>query len=64
MFIKNTCIDYSLLLIMSIGKKSFTALGKIIEKSSDTIRRLLNPSAENFTMMNAITAEIFQNKKN
>jgi hypothetical protein len=63
MFVKNTCIDYSLLLIMSIGKKSFTALGKIIKKSSDTVRRLLNPPAENFALMHVIATEIFKNKK-
>ena len=63
MFIKNTYIDYSLLLIVSTGKKSFAALGKIIEKSSDTIRRLLNSPTENFDLMRAIATDIFRNKK-
>jgi hypothetical protein len=49
---------------MSIEKKSFTALGKIIKKSSDTVRRLLNSPEENFTIMRAIATEIFKNKKN
>lgn len=63
MFIKNISIDYALLLIMSTGKKSFTELGKIIEKSSDTVRRLLNPSEKNFELLEAVAKEMFKNKK-
>lgn len=63
MFIKNISIDYALLLIMSTGKKSFTELGKIIEKSSDTVRRLLNPSEKNFELLEAIAKDRFKNKK-
>lgn len=59
----STCIGYSLLLIKSNGKKSFTALGKIINKSSDTIRRLLNPPAENFNLLHNIATEIFKGNK-
>jgi hypothetical protein len=63
MFIKNICIEYSLLLIASIGKKSFTELGKIIQKSSDTIRRLLNPPTKNFALLHTIAAKIFSKRK-
>ena len=63
MFRTNTSIDYSLLLIVSTGKKSFTALGKIIEKSSDTIRRLVNPSKMNFELLEAVAEDTFKNKK-
>ncbi len=42
-----TCITYPILLIVSTAKRSFEGLGKIIKKSGDTTRRLLDP-AENY----------------
>lgn len=41
--LKSTNICYPLLLIASTTKRSFEQLGKIIGKSGDTIRRLLQP---------------------
>lgn len=61
--LKNMSIDYSLLLIMSIGKKSFTQLGNVIKKSRDTIRRMLQPNENNFTLMMLIAHQIFRNSK-
>ena len=62
MFVKNIGIDYSLSLIMSIGKKSFEALGKTIKKSGDTVRRLLNSSEKNFKLLDDIAKNTFKNK--
>ncbi len=63
MFIKNMNIDYSLSLIMSIGKKSFEGLGKTIKKSGDTVRRLLNSSRKSFALLDDIAKNTFKNKK-
>lgn len=60
---KSTNICYPLLLIVSIGKKSFTTLGKTIEKSGDTIRRLLNPADITFRLLESIALYLFRNKK-
>ena len=50
MFIKNISIEYSLMLIMSIGKKSFTQLSNVINKSRDTVRRMLQSDKKNITV--------------
>lgn len=60
---KSTNICYPLLLIMSIGKKSFTNLGQVIQKSGDTIRRLLNPVEIIFNLLDNIAAKLFRNRK-
>ena len=63
MMLKSTNICYPLLLILSIGKKSFTNLGQVIQKSGDTIRRLLNPIETNSNYLDNIAVELFRNKK-
>ena len=40
---KNTSIIYSALLILSTTKRSFSAIGRLIQKSRDTVRRFLQP---------------------
>lgn len=62
--LKSTNICYPLLLIVSTaGKKSFTALGKIINKSGDTVRRMLNPTEAIFGILEKIAIHLFRNKK-
>ena len=61
--LKSTCLDYSLLLLASTGKKSFTNLGKIIKKSSDTVRRMLSPEEKIFTTLDSIAKYMFKGKK-
>lgn len=60
---KSTNICYPLLLIASIGKKSFTTLGKVIQKSGDTVRRLLNPVEITFGLLESVAIYLFRNKK-
>jgi hypothetical protein len=60
---KSTNICYPLLLISSIGKKSFTTLGRVIRKSGDTVRRLLNPAEITFKLLECIAIYLFRNKK-
>lgn len=60
---KNINLEYSILLIKSIGKKSFQTLGACIKKSSSTISRLLPSSEENFEVMQKIAQNFFKDKK-
>lgn len=59
----NTNLNYTLLLILSIGKRSFAAMSKIINKSGMTISRLLMPSKWNFMAMEAIAKDFFIKRK-
>lgn len=61
--LKSTNICYPLLLIASIKKRSFTALGQVIQKSGDTIRRLLRPVSIVYALLDHIAIELFKNKK-
>jgi hypothetical protein len=63
MFQKKSVIDYPLLLIMSIGKRSFEALGKVAKKSGDSIRRLLMPAEESITIMSSVAQKMFEKSK-
>ena len=58
-----TCITYPILLMVSSAKCSFEALGKIIKKSGDTARRLLNPAESYFKISQIIAQELFKNCK-
>jgi hypothetical protein len=59
----STSIKYSVLLIMSTGKKSFENLGRVIRKSGDTISRLLLPKEISFAETKLIAMKLFQGKK-
>jgi hypothetical protein len=59
MFANNMAIAYPVLVMKSIGKYSFEALGRIAKKSGDTIARLLRPATENYAMAQAIAQELF-----
>jgi hypothetical protein len=48
---------------MSIGKKSFTQLGKTIDRSRDTVKRILRPREDNFSLLHITAERIFRNKK-
>lgn len=63
MFGTNTNVTYPLLLIKARGKKCFVEMGKLIRKSGDTIRRLLNPAEDNFELMAKIATSFFHTKK-
>jgi len=57
---KNMILEYPLLIIKSIGSYSFEALGRLINKSADTITRLLMPSEENFSALQKLALTLFQ----
>jgi GAF domain-containing protein len=60
---ENTVISYSVLTILSTGKRSFENLGRLINKSGDTIRRMLNPAEISLTTMQKIAQTIFCDSK-
>lgn len=51
------------MLIMSIGKKSFTQLSNVINKSRDTVRRMLQSDKKNITLMMFIAHQFFHKRK-
>lgn len=59
----NTNISYALLTIKSIGKRSFEGMGRLINKSGDTISRLLQPSEVSFNLIEQIAVNFFVNSK-
>jgi len=63
MLIKNTILEYPVLKLMSIGKGSFEAMGKIINRSGDTIRRMLMPISDSYTVMQNIAHDLFAHKQ-
>ena len=54
---------YPILLIKSIGKKSFQAMSTIVNKSGSTIKRWLYPADNSFEQMVIIANQLFANKK-
>ena len=57
-------LSYPILIIVSIGKKSFVNLGRYIDKSGDTLVRLLFSTTTSLEQAQKISLEIFQGKKN
>ena len=60
---ENINLEYSILIIKSIGKKSFQILGDCAQKSRSTISRLLPSSESNFATMQKIAQNFFKDKK-
>jgi len=63
MFQRNTVLDYPVLLIKSIGKKSFTALGKVINRSHEVVSRMLCQQDKSVTLMEQLSLEMFKLNK-
>jgi hypothetical protein len=63
MFNLNTVLTYPILATLSIGKKSFENIGRLIKKSGDTIARLLQPASESFEYSQWICKQMFRGKK-
>ena len=59
----NTQITYPLLLIASTTKRSFEALGAMIHKSGDTIKRWLSPKEISLAITVKIAQKIFKNNR-
>lgn len=62
MMFENINLEYSILLIKSIGKKSFQVLGDLVQKSRSTISRLLPSAEQNFEAMKNIVQKFFHKK--
>ena len=62
MFLKNTLIAYSVLLITST-KKSFEALGKVVGKTGKTISRWLKPADDYYEKMFKLSVKEFAKEK-
>jgi hypothetical protein len=61
--LKNTVLTYPILMLMSIGKKSFENLGRVINKSGDTAGRLLQPAEISLNHAQSISQSVFREKR-
>jgi hypothetical protein len=55
-------LKYPILTMLSIGKKSFENMGQLIERSGDTVARLLNPSAISLVESRFICKSMFKKR--
>lgn len=58
----NTILEYPVLTIVSIGKRSFESMGKLINRSGDTVKRCLHPAEDSFQSIQQIATDVFKNK--
>jgi hypothetical protein len=64
MLYASTVITYPILILLAtIGKKSFENLGRLVNKSGDTIYRLLHPAEISFSQSQSIAQTMFKGKK-
>ena len=63
MFKKNTFLIYSIALILSNFKRSFESLGKVINRSGDTIKRYLLPTKASLLITHKISQYMFKGCK-
>ena len=60
MLYSSTAITYPLLILLStIGKKSFENMGRLIQRSGDTVYRLLHPAETSFRQSQSIAKSMF-----
>ena len=59
----STIITYPVLTLLSIGKKSFENMGKLIHRSGDTVARLLQPASISYAHSQKLCQSMFMNKK-
>jgi hypothetical protein len=60
----STVLTYPILILLSItGKKSFENLGRLRNRSGDTIYRLLHPEAVSFQQSRSIAQAMFAKTK-
>lgn len=63
MLYSSTAITYSVLTILSRGKRSFEQMGLLIGRSGDTVKRLLHPAQSSFAITRNICQSIFEKEK-
>ena len=59
----NTNLTYPILTLLSTGKKSFQNMGRLIQKSGDTVARLLQPAEYNIAQAQYISQRMFSSSK-
>ena len=64
MLYSSTIITYPILILLSrIGKKSFENMGHLIQRSGDTVHRLLYPAELSLCQSRSIAQSMFAKKK-
>jgi hypothetical protein len=58
----STILNYPLLTLLSIGKKSFENMGRFIQRSGDTVERMLQPSSVSLDQARHICQTMFKGK--
>lgn len=59
----STILRYPVLTIVSMGKRSFENMGHLINRSGDTVKRMLSPADKSFEVSKAICKDIFAKRK-
>ena len=59
----STMLTYPILMLMSIGKKSFENVGRAINKSGDTAARILQPAEVSMNHAQSISRSMFCGKR-
>jgi hypothetical protein len=59
----STILTYPILTILSTCKRSFENMGLLIQKSGDTVRRLLRPAPESLLLSRSISQSMFKEKR-
>jgi hypothetical protein len=64
MLYSSTVVIYQILILLStIGKKSFENLGHLIQRSGDTVHRLLNPAEISLQQSRSIAQKMFSGRR-
>jgi hypothetical protein len=63
MLYSSTAITYSVLTILSRGKRSFEQMGLLIGRSGDTVKRLLHPTQSSFEISRNTCKTVFAKEK-
>jgi hypothetical protein len=59
----STVLTYPVLTLLSIGKRSFENMGSLIQRSGDTVKRLLAPAESSFEIARKICQSMFAKTK-
>lgn len=59
----STILKYPILTLLSTGKKNFEDMGRFMQRSGDTVKRLLCPEAKTKEACQQLCCEMFRNKK-
>ncbi len=63
MLYSSTILKYPVLTLLSRGKRSFENMGLLIQRSGDTVKRLLHPAQSSFEISKNICKKVFEKEK-